>query len=152
MDERPAQPPEGKLIADALERSGMSIRQASKRAGLSYGRWRQITSGVQNVSPGEWARVTGPAATVARMARVVNLTPDQLAEAGREDVAEAMRRSSHLTAVSGEGGQDAAIAAIWALDSKLVNDDQKRGMVALLIGLRQQGEQREGNGDRRTGT
>jgi hypothetical protein len=91
MDERPAQPPEGRLIAEALERSGLSIREASRRARLSYGRWRQITSGVQNVSPGEWARVTGPARTVARMAAVVGVTADQMAAAGREDVAVIIR-------------------------------------------------------------
>ena len=87
MDERPAPPPEGLLIAEALTRSGMSIREASRRAGISYGRWRQITSGVQNVSPGSYARVRAPAGTLARMARVVDVTPAGLTEAGREDAA-----------------------------------------------------------------
>jgi len=91
MDERPDAPPEGKLIAEALARSGMSIRQASKRAGISYGRWRQITSGFQNVSPGSWAKVTGPARTVARMAAAVGVTADEMAAAGRDDVAEILR-------------------------------------------------------------
>ena len=91
MDERPEQPPEGKLIAEALARSGISIRQAAKRAKISYGRWRQIASGYQNVSPGSFARVRAPAATLARMASVVGVTPDQLTGAGRADAAEILR-------------------------------------------------------------
>lgn len=90
MDERPAPPPEGKLIADALARKGLSIREASRRANISYGRWRQITSGYQNVSPGVYAPVHAPAATLARMARVVGVTPGQLEQAGRADVAEVL--------------------------------------------------------------
>ena len=91
MDERPEQPPEGKLIAEALARSGISIRQAAKRAKISYGRWRQIASGYQNVSPGSFARVRAPAATLARMASVAGVTPDQLTGAGRADAAEILR-------------------------------------------------------------
>ena len=87
METRPEQPPEGKLIADAANRLDLSIREAARRAGISYGRWRQITQGYQNVSPGEYAVVHAPARTVAKMAAVVGVTPDQLTEAGREDAA-----------------------------------------------------------------
>jgi hypothetical protein len=87
MELRPEQPPEGKLIADALARAGLSIREASRRAGISYGRWRQIASGVQNVSPGSYGRVRAPAKTLAKMARVVGVTPDELHSTGREDAA-----------------------------------------------------------------
>ena len=83
MNERPAQPPEGKLIAAATERAGLSIREASRRAGISYGRWRQITTGVQHVSPGEFAAVRAPARTLAKMAAVVGITPEQMATEGR---------------------------------------------------------------------
>jgi hypothetical protein len=103
MDERPEQPPEGKLIADALTRSGMSIRKASKQAGISYGRWRQITSGYQNVSPGSYARVTAPADTLARMAAVVSVTPEQLEEAGRPDAAGSLRSGSARPPSTGRG-------------------------------------------------
>ena len=94
MDERPAPSPEGRLITDALARSGLSTREASRRAGISYGRWRQITSGYQNVSPGSWARVRAPALTLARMAAAVGLRPEDLAAAGREDAAEALAAMS----------------------------------------------------------
>ena len=150
MDERPEQPPEGRLLAQALERSGMSIRQASKKAGLSYGRWRQITSGFQNVSPGSWAAVRGPAPTVARMARVVGVTPDQMAEAGREDAAAVMRENArHLSAVSsGSSEFDVAVRTIRDLP---LPDNVKEGMIALALGMRQQ-EEESTNGGRRTGT
>lgn len=92
MDVRPEQPPEGRLIADALTRTGLSIREASRRAGISYGRWRQITSGVQNVSPGSYAQVRAPADTLARMAAVVGVTPGQLRDAGRGDAADSLTR------------------------------------------------------------
>lgn len=95
MNDRPDQPPEGKLIAAALERSGLSIREASKRAGISYGRWRQITTGVQHVSPGEFAAVRAPAKTLAKMALTVAVTPEQMETEGhRPDAAEVMRQQS----------------------------------------------------------
>lgn len=91
MDERPVQPPEGKLISEALARKGLSIREASRRANISYGRWRQITSGYQNISPGVYAPVRAPAATVARMAGVVGVTAAELEQAGRVDAGDAFR-------------------------------------------------------------
>jgi hypothetical protein len=94
METRPEQPPEGKLIADALERTGLSIRKASKRAGISYGRWRQITTGYQNVSPGSYARVHAPARTLARMAAAVAVTAAQLEAAGRPDAAAILREGA----------------------------------------------------------
>lgn len=92
MNERPEQPPEGRLLAAATEHSGLSIREASRRAGISYGRWRQITSGVQHVSPGEFAAVHAPARTLAKMAAVVGVTAEQMETEGqRPDAAQAMR-------------------------------------------------------------
>jgi hypothetical protein len=90
MDQRPEQPPEGRLIADAAERHSLSVREAARRAGLSYGRWRQIVAGYQNVSPGSYAAVHAPAGTLARMAHVVGVTPGELTAAGREDAARAL--------------------------------------------------------------
>ena len=92
MQQRPEQPPEGRLIADAAERLDLSIREAARRAGISYGRWRQITSGVQHVSPGEFAAVHAPARTLARMAATVHVTAEQMeAEGRRPDAASIMR-------------------------------------------------------------
>src|SRR5581483_795179 len=92
MDERPAPPPEGQLIAEALRLTGMSIRTASAKAGISYGRWRQITSGYQNISPGVYGQVKAPAATLARMAEAVGVTPERLETEGqRPDAAKMLR-------------------------------------------------------------
>ena len=91
--QRPEQPPEGRVIAAALERSSLSIREASKRAGISYGRWRQVVSGIQNVSRGNIAPVTNvPAATIARMALAAGATPEEMEREGRRpDAAQMMR-------------------------------------------------------------
>src|SRR6202451_467876 len=103
MPTRPAPPPWGALITSALRRAGLSAREAARRAGISEGRWRQITSGYQVVSPGVYAPVRGPAHTVARMAAVAGLTPAQLRTAGRDDAARL------LTVHGGEGGWGAGI-------------------------------------------
>jgi hypothetical protein len=87
MAERPEPPPWGALITAALSRSQTSARQAARQAGMSEGRWRQITGGYQVVSPGVYAPVRGPAGTLARMAAVAGVTPAQLRVAGREDAA-----------------------------------------------------------------
>ncbi len=87
MPERPDPPPWGVLIARALARGGLSAREAARRAGLSEGRWRQITSGYQIVSPGVYAQVRGPAATLAKMAAVAGVTAEELRAADREDAA-----------------------------------------------------------------
>jgi hypothetical protein len=90
MTGRPEPPPWGALITAALASEGISAREAARRAGLSEGRWRQITGGYQVVSPGVYAQVRGPAATLARMASVVGVTPAQLRGAGRDDAATAL--------------------------------------------------------------
>jgi hypothetical protein len=93
MQERPPQPPEGKLIEDAAAHLDISIREAARRAGLSYGRWRQIVQGYQNGSQGSYAEVRGPVKTVARMATTVGITPEQMETEGqRPDVADFMRQ------------------------------------------------------------
>jgi transcriptional regulator with XRE-family HTH domain len=91
MSERPPQPPEGHLIARALKRSRLSGRKAADQAGMSEGHWRAIMSGSRSVSKGVWVPVRGPAETLARMAKVVDVTPEQLEEAGRADAAEELR-------------------------------------------------------------
>lgn len=88
MADRPEPPVWGALITAALARAGVSAREAARRAGLSEGRWRQITGGYQVVSAGVYAQVRGPAATVARMAAVAGVTASDLRAAGREDAAE----------------------------------------------------------------
>lgn len=88
----PEQRPEGRLIAEALARRvpRMSQREAARRAELSETRWRQIIAGYQQLADGVRAPVVAPAETLARMAAAVGVSAGDLAQAGREDAAEAM--------------------------------------------------------------
>lgn len=90
MTETPPQRPEGELIKGALRRSRLSARKAADLAGISEGRWRQIVNGYQSVS-GTALAVKGPPETVARMAQVVGVTPEELDSADRGDAAEELR-------------------------------------------------------------
>jgi hypothetical protein len=98
MDERPEQRPEGRLLEAALKDSGLSIREASRRAGMSYGRWRQITTSVQHVSPGSYGEVKGPPERLARMALVVGVTPEQFEQIGTQRCMEAAAELRKLLA------------------------------------------------------
>src|SRR5262245_17378587 len=106
MDKRPDPLPEGRLISIAQKRARLSGREAARRAQLSEGRWRQITNGYVTHSAGVYLTVKGPAATVARMAHVVGLTPQQLAEAGREDAAEELTQLIDAGAAANHGEDD----------------------------------------------
>lgn len=135
MPDRPEPPRWGALIIAALAREGLSVREAARRAGLSEGRWRQITAGYQVVSPGVYAPVRGPAATLARMARVAGVTPAQLRMAGREDAA------GVLTAQVGRSESEEIIERVRALDA-----DQARELlarIAIELGVSLPGHQAE---------
>lgn len=89
-EQLPPAPPEGNLIKQALAASGITQREAARRAGMSDTRWRQIVSGYQAVG-GTKASFRSPGDTLARMAHVVAVTPEQLEAVGREDAAQALR-------------------------------------------------------------
>lgn len=116
MTERPEPPPWGALISAALAREGISARAGARRAGLSEGRWRQITSGYQVVSPGVYAQVRGPAGTLARMAAVVGVTPEQLRAAGRDDAAQVLAGKLDRTHT------DEIVERVRAMDSGQARD------------------------------
>ena len=82
------QRPWGALIARG--RRPLSQNKAAKAIGISPARWRQIENGYQTVGHGQQIAVEGPAETVARMARSVGVTSEQLRQAGREDAATAL--------------------------------------------------------------
>jgi hypothetical protein len=98
----------------------MSAREAARRAGISEGRWRQIAGGYQVVSPGVYAQVRGPAATLARMATVAGVTPAQLTAAGRDDAARVMLRQQE-----DRPDGDEMLARVRAMDT-----DQARELLA----------------------
>lgn len=88
MNTQSDQPAWGRLLEDARKaiRPKMGVRRAAERAGISEGRWRQITKGYQATGGGH-IPVPGPAETLARMAEAVGVLPEQMAAAGRPDVA-----------------------------------------------------------------
>jgi hypothetical protein len=102
VPKRPEPPPWGALITEALGRVRLSAREAARRAGISEGRWRQITGGYQVVSAGVYAPVRGPAGTLARMAAVAGVTAGQLRQAGREDAAQVLDAAPAATAAQHE--------------------------------------------------
>ena len=81
-------PPEALLIAAMRQRAPrISMSEAARRSGISLTRWRQIENGFRP-ERGTRYRETGPAQTIARMAAVVGISPEQLTEAGRPDAAD----------------------------------------------------------------
>ena len=141
---RPDPPAWGVLISAALRAAGMSAREASRRAGISEGRWRQICGGYQVVSPGVYAQVRGPAATLAKMATAAGVTPEQLTAAGRDDAARVMLRQQEERPAG-----DEMLARIRAMDT-----DQARELlttIALQLGVSLP-EPEQDDGDRRYGT
>jgi hypothetical protein len=106
MSTRPDPPPWGALITAALSRGGISAREAARQAGISEGRWRQISGGYQVVSAGVYAPVRGPAPTLARMAAVAGVAPAELRAAGRADAAQLLDEAQ--SAASGAAADSAA--------------------------------------------
>jgi transcriptional regulator with XRE-family HTH domain len=94
MNERPAPPPEGRLIALAQKRARLSGRKAADKSGMSEGHWRAIVNGSRSIAKGVWVPVRAPAETLARMARVVGVTAEQLEQAGRPDAATELREQT----------------------------------------------------------
>jgi transcriptional regulator with XRE-family HTH domain len=147
MTERPAPPPWGALITAALASEGISAREAARRAGLSEGRWRQISGGYKVVSPGIYAEVRGPARTLARMAAVAGVTPAQLRASGRDDAAQILASERDRRPAGEE-----MIERVKAMDT-----DQARELLATIaqqlgISLPGAAEARGDESERRYGT
>jgi transcriptional regulator with XRE-family HTH domain len=84
----PLNPPgEADLIRQRREAADppMSRRQAAAKAGISASQWSDIERGHKQAGSGVTVPVQATAETLARMARVVGITADELAAAGRED-------------------------------------------------------------------
>jgi hypothetical protein len=143
MADRPDPPPWGALIAAALRAAGMSAREAARRAGISEGRWRQIAGGYQVVNPGVYAQVRGPAATLAKMATVAGLTPEQLTAAGRDDAAQVMLRQQE------DRPSEEMLARVRAMDRYQARE--LLATIALQLGVTLTDSEQD-EGDRRYGT
>jgi Helix-turn-helix domain len=119
---RPAQRPEGRLIGAAAERDSRSVRQLAAKAGISDTRWRHIVTGSQPAGQGSYITVVAPAETLARMARVVGVTADELRQAGREDAADEMTSWGPTGAPDDE---DLADAIKIILDDPDLTDEER---------------------------
>lgn len=86
-------PPEAELIRQCREAAvpPMSRRQAAARAGISPSQWSDVERGHKKAGSGVVVPVQATAETLARMARAVGASADNLAAAGREDAARQLR-------------------------------------------------------------
>jgi len=118
MTERPEAPPEGALLKRALIAARISQREAARRSGISETRWRQLVSGYQVVSR-EKVPVRSPDDTLARMARAVGVTAEQLEEAGRDEAAAVLRHAeADAAAPAGPGAEPAGAGPESRVDER----------------------------------
>lgn len=128
----PIPPPEAQLIEQKRNQPPrMSIRQAAARAGISETRWRQIESGAR-IFRGNRYPERAPAGTLASMARVVGVTPGELANAGRQDAADELAVMGPLTATN---------------PARRSRAEQLASMEELVRELRAQDQEEENNDD-----
>lgn len=120
---RPDAPAEGKLVETL--RNGfappLTLRAAAAAIGISDRRWRQIENGYK-MEGGAPVRVHAPADTLARMARVVGASPEQLRDAGRGDAAELLDKGVESAAGARSNRRPAAAsgAAFTAEEKSMV--------------------------------
>lgn len=93
-------------------------------AGLGDARWRQITSGYQSVS-GNYIEVKGPAETLARMARVVGVSAEDLEGAGRKDAAEALKELTASSPSRPTGPYTPPVDAVYEIMAALPPEAQE---------------------------
>ena len=128
---RPAQRPEGALIQGAAERTRQSARQLAANAGISDARWRHIVNGYQPVGRGEAIAVVAPSATLARMARVVGVSSDQLRQVGRSDAADVLEATDQASPPRTEDEVvDDLLDQIWASG---ISGDKKLKLIKVLM-------------------
>src|SRR5262249_1130533 len=82
-------PPEAQLIAyrRVSHHPALSMRQAARLAGISPQSWSNVETGSKFIGSGMKLPHTGTAGMVARMAFVLDISPDDLRGCDREDAA-----------------------------------------------------------------
>lgn len=95
-------PPEADLIRVARLARGMSPEKAADQTPIRLGgaRWRHIERGYEPKRPPK--RVRAPDKTLAHMAFVVGVSPERLAEAGRDLAADVLREIIRQEAEAGQ--------------------------------------------------
>jgi transcriptional regulator with XRE-family HTH domain len=120
----PPSPPEGELIHRAQKRSGLTVVDAARRAGISRTRWNQIVSGYESVH-GTRVPFQAPPETLARMALAVGVMPAQLREVHREDAAKELEELARRTPTRVPSVASPTLAAITALLNTLTPEEQE---------------------------
>lgn len=127
-------PPEASLIRLARQARGLSPETAADLTPIRLrgGRWRQIENGYERKNPPKPVRA--PDLTLAHMAQVVGVSPERLAEAGREDAAEILREIQRQEAEAEHGPAYADLSdrlerAVWEMDLSV---EDRKVMVDLL--------------------
>jgi transcriptional regulator with XRE-family HTH domain len=97
MNVQPGPPAEAELIQQRREESAppLSRRQAAAKAGISPSQWGDVERGHKRAGSGVIVPVQATAETLARMARTVGVSAEELAVAGREDAAQQLRTLEH---------------------------------------------------------
>lgn len=134
MTGRPDPPPEAELIARAMRRKRLRTATVAARAGISAVWARHIINGAQPLGGGQYKAIRAAADTLAHLAHAVDLTPEQLDQAGRSDAAEQLR--DILTHNTPPAEEDPVVGvlqgdeerAIWALP---LDVEQRRDYIAL---------------------
>lgn len=85
--------PLGALLEAGRTARGLSQNAAAREAGASGTAWRRVIEGKARVG-GVDVNYPGKATTVAKMAEVARLSPDDVEAAGRKDVADQMRHAA----------------------------------------------------------
>lgn len=130
MTKRPAQTPEGALIQEAAERTRQSARRLAANAGISDARWRHIVNGYQPVGRGAYLAIVAPPERLARMARAVGVTADELRRVGRADAAEELESMPPERPANGGDAVEDLLDRIWAAK---IPGERKLALIKVLM-------------------
>lgn len=120
------QPPVMALIRERRKHAHLSYDRAGLLAGISGTRWRQLEEGRRAIAGIGHIPEHAPAITLARMAWVVGLTPDDLAGFGLDEAAGELKRLAE--AAAREDGETAAEAARMAALIPDLTDRQRAAL------------------------
>lgn len=157
MSTQPQPPADALLIRQRRETAvpSMSRRQAAVKAGISPSQWSDIERGSKMAGQGTVVPIRATAETLARMARVVGATVDELAAAGRADAADLLQAAEHdrglrqrLAAIPGIGnigpreisgadGQELLpiiAASLDAIEASGLPGPARRELTSMLVG------------------
>lgn len=132
MSAQTAPPPEAELIRQRREAAvpGLSRRQAAARAAMSPSQWSDVERGDKRAGTGVTVPVRATAETLARMARVVGVTAEDLSKAGRAD---AGRQLQAFEEQRGLRQRLAAVAGLGAVADQPLPDAGSEELFPIIV-------------------